>query len=108
SRTMSEFRLIRKIATQSGKKRGRGRPRVNDPAETYADKSYVVTTFRLSKRSVADADVVKDSLGLSTRTAAVQCALGQVFRTLPKFSSRSEEEIRGLLEHRLAELGVEA
>jgi hypothetical protein len=97
-----------KSTKQALKKRGRGRPRVNDPAETYADKSYIVTTFRMAKRAVAEADAIKLALGLSTRTAAVQYALGQVFRTLPKFSSRSEEEIRGILEQRLAELGVEA
>ncbi|SRR6266849_2404226 len=96
-----------KSTKQTRKKRGRGRPRVRDPAETYADKSYIVTTFRMSKRSVAEADAIKDALGLSTRTAAVQYALGQVFRTLPKSSSRSEKEIRGLLERRLVELGVE-
>src|SRR5215813_643092 len=105
---MVQRRPIMKITTQSRKKRGRGRPRVNDPAETYADKSYIVTTFRMSKRSVAEADAIREALGLSTRTAAVQYALGQVFRTLPKTSSRSEEEIRGLLEQRLSELGVEA
>ncbi len=95
-----------KLGKKAQKKRGRGRPRLNDPAETYAGKSYIVTTFRMSKRSVAEADAIKDALGLSTRTAAVQYALGQAFRTLPRSSSRSEEEIRGLLERRLAELGV--
>jgi len=96
-----------KPGKQAKKKRGRGRPRLNDPAETYASKSYIVTTFRMSKRSVAEADAIKDALGLSTRIAAVQYALGQVFRTLSKSSSRSEEEIREILERRLAELGVE-
>lgn len=97
-----------KLPNQARKKRGRGRPRVKDPAEKYADKSYIVTTFRMSKRSVAEADAIKDALGLSTRTAAVQYALGQVYRTLPKSSSRSEEEIRELLDRRLVELGVRA
>jgi hypothetical protein len=89
------------------KPRSRGRPRTKDPAKTYAGLSYILCSFRLNKRSVAEADTIRDCLGLGTRTAAVQFALGQLFKTLPEASGRSPEEIRDLLGRYLAELGVE-
>lgn len=83
----------------------RGRPRVNDPAVTYAGKTYVVTTFRLSKLASSQADVIMEALGLSTRTAAVQYALGQVFRTLHETSGQSERVLKSMLSTRLRALG---
>lgn len=88
------------------KSRPRGRPRTSDPAK-YAGRTYVLCSFRLNKRSVAEADTIRDCLGLGTRTAAVQFALGQLFKTLPEASGRSPEETRDLLGRYLAALGGE-
>lgn len=84
------------------KARGPGRPRTKPVDE---QKSYLVTTFRLSKRAIAEADAIKDALGLSTRTAAVQFALGQMYKSLPTMSAYSAEEIRSMLDQYLRELG---
>jgi aryl-alcohol dehydrogenase-like predicted oxidoreductase len=83
--------------------RRRGRPRTKAPADD--GKSYVMTTFRMSKRAISEADTIKDTLGLSTRTAAVQFALGQMFKSLPTLSAYSPEEIRAILDRYLHELG---
>ncbi len=86
-------------------KRPRGRPRAKDPAKTYAGKSYVVTTFRLSKQAVAQANVIADALGLSTRTAAVQFAINQCWKALPMLSSMSGDEIKTAFQRHLEDLG---
>ena len=80
-------------------RRPRGQPREDD------GKSYVMTTFRLSKRAIAEAEAIKDVLGLSTRTAAVQFALGQMFRSLPSMSTYTLDEIRAILDRYLRDLG---
>jgi hypothetical protein len=67
----------------------KGRPFKNDPAKTYENKSYIVTTFRLSKVSVVQADAISEVLQLGSRTAAVQYALGRAFAAL-----RSEPDIK--------------
>jgi hypothetical protein len=92
--------------TKSGTKSPpRGRPRVKDPSVTYAGKTYVVTTFRLSKLAMSQAVVIMETLGLSTRTAAVQYALGQVFRTLHETSGQSERVLKSMLSTQLRALG---
>lgn len=91
------------------------KPRKQQPRRTRAGreskaeeaKTYLMTTFRMSKRAIAEAEVIKDTLGLSTRTAAVQFALGQMFKALPTMSAYSQEEIRALLDRYLKELGAE-
>ncbi len=64
----------------------RGRPHVKDPAKTYKGLSYFITTFRLKKRTIAEADVIEEALGLGSRTNALQYAIEQVFKDLHKLS----------------------
>ena len=67
-------------------------------APKSGDQDFVMTTFRLTRRAVAEADTAKRVLGLSTRTAVVQFALGQLVKALPSMSTYSAEEIRELLD----------
>ena len=71
----------------------RGRPRVKDLAKTYKGLSYVITTFRLKKRTIAEADMIEEALALGSRTNALQFAVEQVFKDLHKLArsmTRSE------------------
>jgi hypothetical protein len=70
-------------------------------------RSYVATTFRLSKRALAEAATIAEALGLSTRTAAVQFSIGQLFRNLATMSARSPEEIRALMDEHLRNVGAD-
>jgi hypothetical protein len=57
---------------------------VKDPAKTYKGLSYIVTTFRLKKRTIAESDVIEEALALGARTNALQFAVEQVFKDLHK------------------------
>jgi hypothetical protein len=78
-----------------------GRPRESDPAQTYAGRSYVVTTFRLNKRTVAKADALDWALDLGSRTAAIQYAVDQAFEAL---AQRRGRRVQREMEGALAEL----
>ena len=85
-----------------------GRPREKDIVKTYEGKSYVVTTFRLNKRSFAEADVLRDALNLGSRTNVVQFALSQLFQNLPEMNkSFSKDEVKLMLLKKLVEYGGE-
>ena len=45
---------------------------------------WIITTFRLKKRTVAEADVIEEALALGSRTNALQFAVEQVFNDLHK------------------------
>jgi hypothetical protein len=84
----------------------RGRPRIKDPVKTYAGLSYVITTFRLKKRTIAEADVIEDALALGSRTNALQYAIEQVFKDLHKLTrSMTRAEIDRDMRRRLKKLG---
>lgn len=78
-----------------------GRPRKSDPAATYADRSYVVTTFRLNKKTIAKADALDRELDLGSRTAAIQYAVDQAFEAL---AQRRGRRVQREMEISLAEL----
>lgn len=85
----------------------RGRPHVKDPAKTYKGLSYFITTFRLKKRTIAEADVIEEALGLGSRTNALQYAIEQVFKDLHKLSrSMTRAEIDRDMRRRLKKLGA--
>jgi len=84
----------------------RGRPRVKDPAKTYKGLSYIVTTFRLKKRTIAEADVLEEALALGSRTNALQFAVEQVFKDLHKLGrSMTRVEFDRDMRRRLKRLG---
>ncbi len=85
----------------------RGRPPAKDPAKTYKGLSYVVTTFRLRKRTVAEADTIADALSLGTRTNAVQHAIAVLFSDLHRSAGNSmtRAELDREMRRRLMKLG---
>ncbi len=87
-------------------KRRRGRPHAANPAKTYAGKSYVITTFRLKKRTIAEADTISEALALSSRTSAIQYAVEVVFNDLHRLSrSLSRRALDTDMRQRLKRLG---
>lgn len=93
------------MTTTTSKPR-RGRPHTANPAKTYAGKSYVVTTFRLKKRTVAEADTIAEALALSSRTSAIQYAIEIVFNDLHRLSrSLPRRALDAEMRRRLNRLG---
>jgi hypothetical protein len=85
----------------------KGRPFASNPAATYADKSYIVTTFRLSKVAVAQADALDEFMQLGSRTAAVQYALGEVFKGVRDQTTPSGKPLMKVMQAKLEALGGE-
>ena len=99
--------MVRHMNTPLPPKARRGRPHVKDPAKTYEGLSYVVTTFRLKKRTVAEADTIAEALALGTRTNAVQYAIAVLFGGLHRSAgcSMTRAELDRAMRRRLKKLG---
>jgi hypothetical protein len=78
--------------TADEKKRRRGRPRKKDPVATYKGKSYVVTTFRLNKRTMAEIKVIDEALSLGSHTSALQFAVTQLYARLHELTAGMTRE----------------
>jgi hypothetical protein len=84
-------------------KRGRGRPRQKpaDPA-----RSYLVTTFRMNRVTVAQADVIKEVLALGSRTNVLQHAVAMLFHGLEEKTGVPRRRLEAMLSEKLEEQGT--
>ncbi|HEX4622535.1 MAG TPA: hypothetical protein VH208_13310 [Myxococcaceae bacterium] len=82
--------------------RGRGRPR-RKPADPT--KSYLVTTFRMNRVTVAQADVIKELLALGSRTNAIQHAVAMLFHGLEEKTGLPRRRLEAMVGQKLDEQG---